>query len=42
MDKDGLTNLAGICVGTNMGDLEWYLDRPRQTNDLHGMGGHFC
>ena len=35
---DGLTNLSGICIGTDVGDQQWYLDRPRQTNDLHGMG----
>jgi len=35
---DGSADLAGICVGTNVGDLQWYLDRPRKTNDLHGLG----
>jgi unsaturated rhamnogalacturonyl hydrolase len=38
LGSDGLTNLAGICVGTNVGDLAWYLARPRQTNDFHGLG----
>lgn len=38
LGPDGLTNLAGICTGTNVGDLAWYLARPRQTNDLHGLG----
>jgi unsaturated rhamnogalacturonyl hydrolase len=36
--SDGSADLAGICVGTNVGDLQWYLDRPRKTNDLHGLG----
>lgn len=35
---DGLSNLSGICVGTDVGDLAWYLARPRLTNDLHGLG----
>jgi unsaturated rhamnogalacturonyl hydrolase len=36
--SDGLTNIAEICVGTNAGDTAWYLARPRQTNDPHGLG----
>lgn len=35
---DGFTNLSGICEGTNVGDLQFYLDRKRNTNDLHGLG----
>ena len=38
LGPDGMTNLAGICVGTDVGDLAWYLARPRATNDLHGLG----
>jgi unsaturated rhamnogalacturonyl hydrolase len=38
LDADGLTELSGICAGTNVGDLAWYLARPRLTNDLHGLG----
>lgn len=38
LGADGMTNLAGICVGTDVGDLAWYLARPRATNDLHGLG----
>lgn len=37
-DANGLTDLADIVVGTNVGDLQWYLDRPRKTNDPHGLG----
>ena len=36
--SDGLTNLSGICEGTNVGPLQYYLDRKRNTNDLHGLG----
>jgi unsaturated rhamnogalacturonyl hydrolase len=36
--EDGLTNLSGICGGTNVGDLAWYLARPRPLNDFHGLG----
>lgn len=36
--SDGLTNLSGICEGTNVGPLQYYLDRKRNTNDLHGIG----
>lgn len=38
LGADGRTNLAEICVGTDVGDLAWYLARPRATNDLHGLG----
>lgn len=38
MGPDGLTNLTGICEGTNVGNQEYYLDRKRNTNDLHGLG----
>lgn len=38
LGPDGLTNLSGICPGTNVGSLQFYLNRKRQTNDLHGMG----
>jgi unsaturated rhamnogalacturonyl hydrolase len=35
---DGLTDIANICEGTNVGDLAYYLARPRATNDPHGLG----
>lgn len=38
LGPDGLTELAGICIGTDVGDLAWYLARPRATNDFHGLG----
>ncbi|MGV9295599.1 glycoside hydrolase family 88/105 protein [Amycolatopsis sp. NPDC003676] len=36
--SDGLTNLADICEGTNVGDLNFYFARKRLTNDFHGLG----
>jgi len=27
-----------ICIGTGVGDYQFYIDRPRVQNDLHGMG----
>jgi unsaturated rhamnogalacturonyl hydrolase len=38
LDTDRRTNLQNICVGTNVGDLAYYLARPRATNELHGLG----
>jgi unsaturated rhamnogalacturonyl hydrolase len=35
---DGFYHIAGICVGTDVGDLAWYLARPRATDDPHGLG----
>lgn len=37
-NKNGLTDISDICVGTNIGNLTFYLNRPRRTNDLHGLG----
>jgi len=37
--SDGRTNLTEICIGTNVGDsYAFYRDRPRATNDFHGLG----
>jgi unsaturated rhamnogalacturonyl hydrolase len=38
LGSDGLTNLTNICVGTAVGDLSYYLNRPQATNDMHGLG----
>jgi unsaturated rhamnogalacturonyl hydrolase len=38
IDDEGLTDVHDICVGTGPGDLQWYLERPTETNDLHGLG----
>jgi rhamnogalacturonyl hydrolase YesR len=35
---DGIGLLADICVGTGQSrDMQFYLDRPRVTGDLHGQ-----
>jgi unsaturated rhamnogalacturonyl hydrolase len=39
LGADGLTQLAGICVGTDAGaSLAYYLGRAQATNDPHGLG----
>lgn len=38
VDANGGVNISNICIGTNVGDLQFYLDRPRKTNDEHGLG----
>jgi unsaturated rhamnogalacturonyl hydrolase len=38
LDSAGLTNLVETVVGTGVGDLAYYLTRPRATNDWHGLG----
>ncbi|WP_428957114.1 glycoside hydrolase family 88/105 protein [Streptomyces sp. cg35] len=35
---DGMVDVHDISVGTNVGDLEFYYERARSTNDLHGLG----
>lgn len=37
-DADGTVRLSGICEGTNVGGLDFYLHRKSNTNDLHGVG----
>ena len=37
-DKDGFAHIANICQGTNVGDLAFYLARPKSTDDFHGIG----
>jgi unsaturated rhamnogalacturonyl hydrolase len=37
-DDEGLAHIANICEGTNVGDLAFYLARPRSTDDPHGIG----
>jgi unsaturated rhamnogalacturonyl hydrolase len=37
-DEDGLAHIANICEGTNVGDLAFYLARPKSTDDFHGIG----
>jgi unsaturated rhamnogalacturonyl hydrolase len=38
VNAEGLTELSEICIGTNVGDLAFYFDRPRKVNDDHGLG----
>jgi len=37
-DEDGFAHIADICEGTNVGDLNFYLARPRSADDFHGLG----
>lgn len=37
-DDEGFAHIANICEGTNVGDLAFYLDRPKSTDDFHGVG----
>lgn len=30
--------IGGVCVGTGVGDYDFYCARPTSTNDLHGVG----
>ena len=36
--SDGLTNLVETVFSTGVGDLDYYLARPRVINDWHGLG----
>ncbi|WP_327314982.1 glycoside hydrolase family 88/105 protein [Streptomyces sp. NBC_01235] len=38
LGPDGRTDLTDISVGTNVGAYDFYVARPRETNDLHGLG----
>ena len=38
IDKAGMTDLANICEGTNVADINYYFARKRNTNDFHGIG----
>ena len=33
-----MTDLANICEGTNVADINYYFARKRNTNDFHGIG----
>ncbi len=35
---DGRIHIPDICVGTDVGNLRFYLNRPRKTDDFHGVG----
>ncbi|UKI37234.1 MAG: glycoside hydrolase family 88 protein [Clostridiales bacterium] len=36
--KDGQLTVKNICIGTGVGDYEFYINRPHTQNDLHGTG----
>jgi hypothetical protein len=38
IDPDGLARIDRIVVGTSVGDLAYYLARPRRRDDFHGLG----
>lgn len=38
MDENGGIIIDGVCIGTGIGDYEFYLNRPTCANDLHGAG----
>ncbi|MFH9548354.1 glycoside hydrolase family 105 protein [Streptomyces sp. NPDC017435] len=38
LGPDGRTDLTDISIGTNVGDYDFYVARPRETNDFHGLG----
>jgi unsaturated rhamnogalacturonyl hydrolase len=38
LGADGRTDLTDISIGTNVGDYAFYIARPRETNDFHGLG----
>ncbi len=37
-NEDGTLTIPDICIGTGVGDYEYYIARPKRENDLHGMG----
>jgi unsaturated rhamnogalacturonyl hydrolase len=37
-NPDHDVSVTNICAGTVVGDLPYYLQRPRNTDDLHGIG----
>jgi len=37
LGPDGRTNITGICQGTDVGNLQYYFHRERDTNDFHGI-----
>ena len=38
-DQNGIL-LDGVCIGTSVGDHDFYCARPTSVNDLHGMGAY--
>lgn len=38
VDTKGNLHIANVCEGTNVGTLDYYLERPHPLDDLHGLG----
>ena len=38
LDAAGEAHIANICDGTNVGDLNYYLQRQQKADDFHGLG----
>ncbi|WP_264175783.1 glycoside hydrolase family 88 protein [Ructibacterium gallinarum] len=36
--KENRLTLPSICIGTMVGSYDYYVDRPKEKNDLHGIG----
>lgn len=37
-DENGNVIIGNICIGTSIGDYDFYIARPTSANDLHGAG----
>lgn len=37
-DGNGDLIVGHVCIGTGVGDYEFYINRPVCNNDLHGLG----
>lgn len=37
-DENGFISIENVCIGTSVGDYNYYINRPTVTNDLHGAG----
>ena len=38
--KGNVLSVTGVCIGTGVGKIDYYYDRPIITDDLHGTGIH--
>ena len=41
LDEDGYLVIDNVCRGACVGDYEYYINRPKAKNDMHGIGT-FC
>ncbi len=37
-DENGGVKIGNVCIGTGIGDYDYYIRRPTSVNDLHGVG----